>query len=230
MKIGVLGTGVVGRAIARVSAEAGHTVQMGTRDPEATLARTEPDAYGGPPVRDWLEQHPNVPLVTFAEAATDADMVVNATNGSASLIALAAAGADNLAGKVLLDVANPLDFSAGMPPTLSVKDTDSLAEQIQRTFPTAKVVKSLNTMNADIMVNPASLGGGDHTVFVSGDDDDAKATVTDWLQGLGWVDIVDLGDLASARGAEMVLPLWLRVMGAVGSPAFNFKIVRAGTS
>ncbi len=227
MNIGVLGTGVVGRAMARGSVEAGHTVQMGTRDPEATLARTDPDAYGSPPVSSWLAQQPQVRLVTFARAASDAELVVNATYGAAALNALAQAGADNLAGKVILDISNPLDFAAGMPPTLFVKDTDSLGEQIQRSFPAARVVKSLNTMTADLMVNPALLGASDHAVFVSGNDADAKTTVVDFLRGFGWNDIVDLGDITSARGAEMVLPLWLRLMGTLGTPTFNFKIVRA---
>lgn len=228
MNIGVLGTGVVGRAMARGSVEAGHTVQMGTRDPEATLARTDPDAYGSPPVSSWLAQQPQVRLVTFARAASDAELVVNATYGAAALNALAQAGADNLAGKVILDIANPLDFSAGMPPTLFVKDTDSLGEQIQRTYPDALVVKSLNTMNADVMVDPAMLGDTSHVVYLSGDDAEAKATVGGLLREFGWVEIVDLGDITSARAVEMVLPLWLRVMGALGTAAFNFKIVRAG--
>ncbi len=229
MNIGVLGTGVVGRAIARGAVQHRHTVQMGTRDPDATLARSEPEGWGAPPLRGWLDNQPNVQLVTFAQAAAQAELVVNATSGAATLNALALAGADNLAGKVLMDIANPLDFSAGMPPTLFVKDTDSLAEQIQRTFPDLRVVKSLNTMNADIMVDPALLGVVDHAVFMSGDDADAKATVAGLLREFGWIDIVDLGDLTTARGTEMLLPLWLRLMGALGTPAFNFKIVRAGS-
>ena len=228
MRIGVLGTGVVGRALAARTADLGHEVQMGTRDPAATLARTEPAGYGAPPLAGWLEQQPRVRLVTFAEAAGHAEVVLNATNGAASLNALAAAGAENLAGKVVVDIANPLDFSAGMPPTLFVKDTDSLAEQIQRAFPDARVVKSLNTMNADVMVDPALLGATDHAVFISGDDAAAKSTVTGLLREFGWVDIIDLGDLTTARGAEMVLPLWIRLVSALGTVSFNFKIVRSG--
>jgi predicted dinucleotide-binding enzyme len=153
-------------------------------------------------------------------------MVVNATSGEVSLEVLGLAGAEHLAGKVLIDVANPLDFSNGFPPTLSVKDTDSLAEQIQRAFPDARVVKTLNTVNAGVMVEPAKLAGADHTIFVSGDHADAKATVTELLHSFGWQDIIDLGDLSAARGVEMLLPIWLRLMNALGTAAFNFKIVR----
>jgi predicted dinucleotide-binding enzyme len=153
-------------------------------------------------------------------------MIVNATAGAVSLEALEQAGEDNLSGKVLIDISNPLDFSKGMPPTLSVVNTDSLGEQIQRRFPEAKVVKTLHTMNAYLMVDPAQLAGGDHTVFVSGDDPEAKAAVTDLLRSFGWTDIIDLGDITTARGTEMVLPVWLRLFGALQKPVFNFKIVR----
>lgn len=155
-------------------------------------------------------------------------MVVNATNGAASLAALAAAGGANLAGKILLDVSNPLDFSQGMPPVLNPVNTESLGERIQRAFPDARVVKTLNTMNAGLMVDPGRLADGEHSVFVSGDDSEAKAQVTGLLQALGHRDIIDLGDITSARGAEMVLPLWLRLFGVLGTPDFNFKVVRGG--
>ena len=226
MKIAVLGTGTVGRIMAARFADLGHQVAVGTRDPEATLARTETDGMGNPPFSTWAADHPQVPLVRFAEAAQQAELVVNATNGGVSIEVLTQAGADNLAGKVLLDIANPLDFSQGFPPTLFVKDTDSLGEQIQRAFPEVKVVKTLNTMTAAIMAEPALAGGGDHSVFVSGDDEAAKHTVTDLLKSLGHSDVIDLGDLSTARGTEMLLPIWLRLMGALGTPMFNFKIAR----
>jgi hypothetical protein len=167
-----------------------------------------------------------VRLATFAEATEEADLVVNATNGGVSIDVLTQAGAANLAGKVLLDIANPLDFSQGFPPSLFVKDTDSLGEQIQRAFPDAKVVKTLNTMTAALMVEPALAAGGDHSVFVSGDDEAAKRTVIDLLTSIGHTDVIDLGDLSTARGTEMLLPIWLRLMGALGTPMFNFKIAR----
>ncbi len=225
MNIAVLGTGMVGQALAGRLSELGHTVVVGTRDPHATLARAEPDGMGNPPFSAWHAAHPGVGLATFADAARGAELVVLATSGAASLAVLGLAGADTLAGKVLLDISNPLDFSAGFPPTLFVKDSDSLGETIQRAFPDAKVVKSLNTLTAALMVDPRRLGEGS-TVFVSGDDAEAKATVTGLLAGFGHDDVIDLGDLSTARGTEMLLPVWLRLMGTLGTGMFNFKIVR----
>jgi predicted dinucleotide-binding enzyme len=226
MKIAVLGTGGVGQAVGGKLAELGHEVVFGTRDTAATLARTEPDGMGNPPFSTWIQSHPQVRLDTFANAAATGELVVNATSGSVSLAALTAAGADNLAGKVILDISNPLDFSRGFPPTLFVSDTDSLAEQLQRAFPDSRFVKSLNTLNANLMVDPKQLAGGDHSIFVSGDDAAAKRTVTDLLRAFGWTDVIDLGDLSTARATEMLLPVWLRLFGALGTPAFNLKVVR----
>jgi predicted dinucleotide-binding enzyme len=226
MKIAVLGTGSVGRRLAGKLSELGHEVVVGTRDPQATLARTEPDAMGNPPFPVWQADHPAVRLAPFADAAAEGELIVNATGGAGALDALTRAGEANLAGKVLLDISNPLDFSRGFPPSLFVKDTDSLAEQIQRAFPAARVVKSLNTMTAAVMVDPGSVGGGDHTTFVSGDDAEAKQIVVELLGSMGHTDVIDLGDLSSARAAEMLLPVWLRLMGALGTPFIQFKIVR----
>lgn len=225
MDIAVLGTGSVGRTIAGRLAELGHAVVVGTRDPEATLARTEPDQMGNPSFASWRGEHPGVGLATFAEAAAGADLVVNASSGTATLDVLALAGADNLTGKVLVDIANPLDFSAGFPPTLSVKDTDSLGEQVQRAYPDTKVVKTLNTLTASLMVDPRSLGASS-TVFVSGEDAGAKATVVGLLESFGHDDVIDLGGIETARGTEMLLPIWLRLMGALGTAQFNVKVVR----
>ena len=210
MRIAVLGTGTVGRTLAARFVELGHDVVMGTRDPEATGARDE--------------EHP-APLATFADAAAGADLVVNATNGGATLEVLRSAGPDNLAGTVVLDVSNPLDFSHGMPPSLFVKDDDSLAELVQREFPGARVVKSLNTMTAHLMARPDELGSPT-TVFVSGDDEEAKQLVVGLLQEMGHQDVLDLGDLSTARGVEMWLPLWLRIMGRLGTASFNLHVVR----
>jgi 8-hydroxy-5-deazaflavin:NADPH oxidoreductase len=226
VRFGILGTGIVGKTFAARLDELGHDVVIGTREPAETLSRTEPDAYGNPPFSDWQQEHSEVKLGTFGEAAAHSEMIVNATAGVASLDALELAGEANLNGKVLIDIANALDFSQGMPPTLSVSNTDSLGERIQRRFPEVKVVKTLNTMNAYLMVDPAQLAGAGHTVFVSGDDAEAKATVTELLRSFGWADIIDLGDISTARGAEMLLPIWLRLLGALQNPIFNFKIVR----
>jgi hypothetical protein len=225
MRYAVLGTGTVGRTIAGKLAALGHEVVIGTRDPQATLARTESDAMGNPPFAQWAQQYPEVGVAPFADAAAGAEIVVNATSGVGALEALGQAGAPNLAGKILVDVANPLDFSRGMPPSLDPVNTDSLGEQIQRAHPDARVVKTLNTMNSAVMVDPARVAG-EHHVFVSGNDEDAKKTVTALLVSFGWPAeaVIDLGDITAARGTEMLLPIWLRLMGALGHADFNFHI------
>jgi predicted dinucleotide-binding enzyme len=225
MNIAVLGTGMVGRAIAGRLHELGHTVVVGTRDPGATAARTDPDGMGNPPFSAWHADHPGVGLATFADAAAGADLAVNASSGTATMNVLDRAGAENLAGKVLIDISNPLDFSAGFPPTLFVKDTDSLGEQVQRAFPETRVVKTLNTLTAPLMVDPRSLGQSS-TVFVSGDDPEAKQLVVTLLESLGHDDVIDLGGIETARGVEMLMPFWLRTMNALGTHLFNYKIVR----
>ncbi len=226
MKIGVLGTGPVGQVFAARLTQLGHEVTIGTRDPDATLARSGPGAFGTPPFKAWREVNPQVEVGTFGQAAAFGELVVNATLGSGSLEALQAAGEKALAGKVLLDVSNPLDFSSGMPLSLTVSNTDSLAEQIQRMLPSTRVVKALNTVYASLAVAPEELAGGDHTVFVSGDDESAKKTVLALLESFGWRDVFDLGDLSTARGAEMMLPIWVRIFAATQSPMFAFKLVR----
>ncbi|MCP2338935.1 NADPH-dependent F420 reductase [Actinomadura rupiterrae] len=225
MRYAVLGTGIVGRTIAAKLAALGHEVAIGTRDPEATLARTGRDAMGNPPFAQWQAEHPQVRLATFADAVSSSDAVVNATSGAAALDALGLAGADNLDGKVVLDIANPLDFSGEGLPVLDPVNTDSLGERIQAAFPGARVVKTLNTMNSAVMVDPARVAG-EHDVFVSGNDADAKKAVTELLVSIGWPErnIIDLGDITTARGTEMLLPIWLRLMNAVGHTDFNFHI------
>ncbi|MBE7447933.1 MAG: NAD(P)-binding domain-containing protein [Kofleriaceae bacterium] len=227
MKLAVLGTGMVGQTLAAKLDALGHDVRLGTRDPAATLARTEPGAFGNPSPAAWAAAHPRIGVVTLADAAAHGEVVVNALAGAATLAGLEQAGADHLAGKVLIDVSNPLDFSRGMPPSLSVCNTDSLGEQVQRRFPAARVVKTLNTVNANLMVDPGALAGGDHTMFVCGDDGDARRQVAGWLrEWFGWRDVVELGDITTARGPEMFLPLWLRTWGALGTASFSFKVVR----
>jgi predicted dinucleotide-binding enzyme len=213
MRIAIIGTGVAGRTLAQGLQRVGHDVVVGTRDPQTTGAREE-----------WAGV--DLPLRPLETVAADADLIVNATNGMASVAALGEVGSEHLAGKVVLDVANPLDFSNGFPPTLGVKDTDSLAEQIQRAFPEARVVKSLNTVTASVMVDPASVGDGDTTVFVASDDAEARQQVVALLGELGWRDVLELEGLHNARGLEMWLPLWVRLMGALGTPEFNIKLVR----
>lgn len=217
MDIAVLGTGSVGCAVSARLDQLGHAVTLGTRNPVATAAR---DEYAA-----WAATAPGVRLASFADAAAGAELLVNASGGTVTLDVLREAAVGERDGVVLLDISNPLDFSAGFPPTLTVKDTDSLAEQIQRAFPGLRVVKALNTLTAELMVHPGTLPETT-TVFVCGDDADAKATVTRLLESFGHADVLDLGELSSARGAEMFLPLWLRIMGALGTASFNIKVVR----
>jgi len=215
MKIGVFGTGMVGHTLATKLVELGHDVRMGSR------TKDNPKAVA------WVEKGgARASQGTFADAAAFGELLVNCTEGQASLAALHAAGAQNLSGKVLIDVSNPLDFSRGMPPSLTVSNTDSMGEQLQREFPELRVVKALNTINCSIMVDPASVAGGDHDVFVSGNDASAKGDVTKLLRSFGWRSIVDLGDITTARGTEAYLLLWIRLYGALGTPSFNVKIVR----
>jgi predicted dinucleotide-binding enzyme len=225
MRVGVLGTGIVGRTLSVKLIELGHDVIMGTRDVDALLTRQEAPAWGES-FADWRARNPDVPLGTFAEAAAHGEIVLHATNGGGALDALNAAGKDNLDGKILIDVANPLDFSQGFPPSLSVTNTDSLGEQIQRAFPGARVVKTLNTVSCDVMIAPQLVGGGDHHAFVSGNDAKAKEEVTSILRDwFGWKNVLDLGDITTARGTEMLLALWVRLMGVQGNGMFNVKVV-----
>jgi len=184
--------------------------------------------FGNAPFSVWREAHPEVGLARLAEAAAQAELIVNATNGAGSIEALEAAGEENLAEKVVIDVANPLDFSQGLPPSLFVANTDSLGERIQRRFPQAQVVKALNTMNCEVMVDPGKVPG-EHDVFVCAESGGAKQQVAELLQSFGWPAdrIIDLGDIDSARGTEMYLPLWLRLWGAFGTGYFNIAVVRA---
>ncbi|MGL4340383.1 MAG: NADPH-dependent F420 reductase [Rhodoglobus sp.] len=228
MHYSVLGTGAVGRIIAAKLAQLGHTVTIGSRDRAATLARNTPDARGNQPFAQWLATVDSIEIDSFAVAATQGERVINATSGSATLAVLSAAGSAAFADKILIDIANPLDFSNGMPPTLSPVNTDSLGEQVQRALPAARVVKTLNTVSDHIMTNP-SLVDGDHHVFLSGNDQGAKNEVTDLLEEFGWPrdSALDLGDITTARATEMLLPMWFRLGAARGHRNMNFHIAGA---
>jgi predicted dinucleotide-binding enzyme len=166
-------------------------------------------------------------VATFADAAEGAELLFNATNGGGSLAAIDSCDDSALDGKVLVDVANPLDFSQGFPPSLSIVNTDSLGERIQAAHPELRVVKTFNTVSAPVMVQP-SLVPGHHNLFLCGNDAGAKAQVASLQQTFGWPaeDLLDLGDITMARGVEMYLPLWVRLFGAVGTPNFNVHIAR----
>jgi 8-hydroxy-5-deazaflavin:NADPH oxidoreductase len=216
MKIGVLGTGMVGQTIGSKLIAVGHEVKMGGRQTSNEKAVAWARGAGA-----------GASHGTFADAAAFGEIVFNATLGAAALDALGAAGADNLRGKILVDVSNPLDFSKGMPPSLFTGSADSLGERIQRSFPEAKVVKALNTINVQVMVDPGRLAGADHEVFVSGNDAGAKTRVAEILKDwFGWKRVIDLGDITTARGAESYVVLWACLWGVLGTTAFNLKIVR----
>jgi len=213
MRIGILGTGMVGKAIGKKLVENGHRVCVGSRSADSGSAAAWSRATGGS-------------AGTFAEAAGFAELVINCTAGGHSLEALRAAGDESLAGKLLVDVANPLEPSGEGRP-LAVCNDDSLGEQVQRAFPGARVVKALNTVNCEVMVDPERVPG-DHVVFVCGDDAEAKAQATGLLGELGWprARVVDLGPIRAARATEMYLPLWLALSGSLGTSQFNVEIKR----
>lgn len=212
MRFGVLGTGEVGQAIGAKLVSLGHDVMMGARSADNEKVRAFAARTGGK-------------SGTFRDAAAHGEMVVQCSRGNVALEVLRQAGAENLDGKVLIDVSLPLDFSNGFPPSLFVQNTDSLGEMIQREFPAAKVVKTLNTMNHAIMVEPRKLPGTT-TVFVSGNDKSAKGRVMDLLRAFGWTSIIDLGDITTARGTEMLLPLWVRLYSALDTSDFNIAVVK----
>jgi predicted dinucleotide-binding enzyme len=225
MKIAVLGTGMVGRAHAGKLVGLGHDVVIGTKDPAKTMAETKPDSMGSPPFSEWHKENSQIRLVSFADAAKHGEVVFEALHGAAVVEVLSSIKAD-LTHKILIDIANPLDFSKGMPPSLFVSNTDSLGEQVQKALPETKVVKTFNTMAVTLQVNPQMLANGDHNIFVSGNDADAKAEVTKILNSYGWQHVIDLGDITTARGTEMLMPFWLRMWGSLQTPIFNYKIVR----
>lgn len=217
MNIGILGTGMVGDAIGTKLIQLGHKVKMGSR------------AANNEKASAWVTKNgATASAGTFADATQFGEIIFNCTSGVGSLDALRAAGSKNLSEKILIDISNPLDFSKGMPPSLTVSNTDSLGEQIQRAFPDVKVVKTLNTLSNPLMVNPSLINNGDHTIFMSGNDADAKAKVLSLLVSFGWKseNVIDLGDITTARGTEQLLPIWVRLYGKFQTPMFQFKVVK----
>lgn len=208
MQIGVLGSGSVAQILAARLLELDHDVMIGTRDP-AKLA-------------EWVKDNPKAKVGSFAETAAHGNLIINAVSGAGTLNALNMAGEENLSGKILVDVSNPLDYSNGF--SLFVSNTDSLGERIQRAFPKTKVVKALNTVNAQVMVYPARVENGDHTLFMSGNDENAKVQVSELLRTFGWVHIIDLGDITAARGMEAYLLLWVSMYNKVNTAVLNVKV------
>lgn len=217
MKTAVLGTGMVGQAIATKLIQLGHEVKMGSRSGHNEKAT------------EWISKNgPSASQGTFAEAASFAEIVFNCTKGEVALEVLKQAGNENLKGKILIDISNPLDFSKGMPPTLLIVNDNSLGEEIQKFLPDTHVVKTLNTLTANLMVNPQLVNNGDHDIFLSGNSAEAKEKVKTLLKTFGWgaEHLIDLGDITTARGTEQLLPVWVRLYAAMGTPMFQFKIVK----
>ncbi len=210
MKIGILGTGMVGETIATKLVELGHEVMMGSRtaDNEKAVA--------------WAEKA-GASHGTFEDAAEFGNIIFLCVKGEAALDVMKMAG--GVDGKTIVDVTNPLDFSKGMPPSLLVCNTDSLGERLQSAFPQANIVKTLNIVNCELMVSPQKCGG-EPTMFLCGNSAEAKKEALSILRQFGWKDVIDLGDITNARGTEMMLPIWLRTWAATGSPHFAFKVIR----
>ncbi len=215
-KIGILGTGAVGTTVGSKLIELGHSVMIGSRTSDNEVALAFVAKGNGKATKG-----------TYMETAAFAEVIFNCTKGNYSVDALKLAGESNLRNKIIVDIANPLDFSNAQSPSFTILNTNSLGEEIQKQFPDSKVVKALNTIWCEVMVNPAMLNGGDHTTFVSGNDSEAKEIVKEILKSFGWFEknIFDLGDITTARGTEMYLALWFRIMKATNSGAFNIKIV-----
>jgi predicted dinucleotide-binding enzyme len=228
MNIGILGTGGVARAHAAKLVSLRHSIMLGTRNVEETKNRTKGDNMGNVSFQEWIQKNNTVKVGTYSEASSFGEILINATNGVGSLSALAAAGEKNLSSKVMIDISNPLDFSKGFPPSLSISNTDSLGEQIQRTYPNIKVVKAFNTLTNPIMVNPSLVQNGDHTLPICGNDAEAKKKVVSLLNTYGWKseNILDLGDITAARGTEAFMLLWVRLFGVFQTPMFQIKIVK----
>jgi len=213
MKIGILGTGMVGEAFRTKFVQLGHQVKIGSRTANNESALKWAKSAG-----------PNASQGTFNDATEFAELVFVCLKGAVFLDVAKTLSPGSMSGKVLVDVSNPLDFSHGMPPSLSICNTNSLGEEVQKALPSAKVVKTLNIVNCQVMVDPAK--GGHPTMLICGNDTEAKQKVTTLLKDIGWRDILDLGDIKSARGTEMLLPLWLNLFGSFGHPHFGFKVVR----
>jgi 8-hydroxy-5-deazaflavin:NADPH oxidoreductase len=228
MKIAILGTGMVGQTLASALVAKGHEVVIGTRDVQKSLSNMAPHPFGMPGFGVWKQSFPSIAVKTFADAMAGANLFINATNGKAMVDILANVPQANYDGKVMIDAANALDFSKGMPPRVGINDAAgaSIGEQIQNTYPALKVVKALNTITAYAMLNPKAVAG-DSTLFMCGNDANAKATVLALLESFGWRDVIDLGDISNSCATELMMPIWLRVWSKLGqTTVFNYKIVR----
>ena len=213
MRVGVLGTGEVARRLAGGFRSRGHDVMIGSRDPAK------------PELREWLSgEGAGVEAGTFAQTAAHGELLVLAVLGNAAEEAIAQAGPENFGGKVVIDAMNPLDFSGGFPPKLSISGEDSLGERVQRALPDARVVKAFNTIGSPYFVDP-SFSQGRPTMLIAGNDEDAKRTVTDVLADFGWTDTVDIGGIAGSRELEAICIVWVKIGGARGAWDHGFSLL-----
>lgn len=228
MRIAILGTGNVGQTFAEKFISLGHEVVMGTRDVGHTLERVDKD--GKPLFAEWHSKNVKVVLKTFKEVVQECELIVNALQGGATISAIQSCNSADFDNKIFIDIANPLDFSQGFPPSLlpDLCNTNSLGEEIQKELPNAKIVKTLNTMWCGLMVNPKLINNGDHLNYICGNDTESKSKVLELLLSFGWAaeNILDLGDIKNARATESVLLIWTRIFGATQNGAFNFKLVK----
>jgi 8-hydroxy-5-deazaflavin:NADPH oxidoreductase len=214
MKIGIHGTGMVGETLGTKFVQLGHQVKMGSR-----TANNENAAK-------WVAKNgASASAGTFAQAAEFGNLIFLCLKGDVEMDVVRSVGPKPFGNKPVVDVSNPLDFSHGMPPSLTVCNTNSLGEEVQKALPSAKVIKTLNIVNCDIMIDP-NKAGTQPTMFICGNDSGAKAEVTTLLKNLGWTDIIDLGDVTKSRATEMLLPIWLSLMQTLGHVHFGFKVVR----
>lgn len=218
MKIAVLGTGMVGNALGTKLVQVGHEVTMGSRSAKNEMAQKWASSLG-------KRAH----TATFRDAAAFGEIVISCTGGVHSMEALESVGADPIRGKILIDVSNPLQQDKEGAMILGFCNNDSLGERIQKAFPRTRVVKALNTVNCDIMIEPSRVPG-DHNLFICGNDPAAKKQVSEHLSDwFNWKidNIIDVGDITAARGTEMMMPLWMRLFqGVIGHSHFNWQIVR----
>ena len=212
-RVGVLGTGEVGRRLASGFRDRGHQVTIGSRDPET------------PELREWLSTDgTGIEAGTFAEAAAGRELLVMAVLGDAAEQVIADAGRESFAGKVVIDATNPLDFSGGFPPKLSTSGEDSLGERVQRSLPDAKIVKAFNLIGNPYFVDP-SFSEGQPTMLIAGNDADAKRTVTDLLADFGWSDVIDIGGIECSRELEAICIAWVKIGGVRGAWDHGFKVL-----
>lgn len=230
MKIAILGTGNVGQSFAEKLVSLGHEVKMGTRNVSTTMERKSTDNYGSLPFGEWHSKNGKVQLMTFKDAVSESEIVINALQGATALSVIRSCNKSDFDNKIVIDISNPLDFSQGFPPALleGLNNTNSLGEEIQKELPKAKIVKTLNTMWSGLMVNPTMINNGEHQNYICGNDKEAKEKVITLLLSFGWSkeNILDLGDITNARGTESTLLIWTRIYGATQNGAFNMKLVK----